>query len=254
MEHIPHQDSLEELRLELNGSQVPGRADEAAISSALKRMQGGDDMLTLRRPPTDFIQATGSLRDGFALNVYEDANGANLYSTNAALPATMVAAIFARFLRGEGDWQRGVQWQSGAAQQGKLQRRRPGMAGLIALGLFGTAYLAAGVLIALGKLPGAKGSDYAIGWIAIVGLAVYIGWLDVFFSAVRPNLGTWLGKQLGLRVSESFNLLDAGTWTARGGSLARRLIVYVLDLSLLVAATVLPLAIPALLAFLIFGE
>jgi hypothetical protein len=241
------------MRLELSGVLFADGPDEASIAAALGRMRG-DDVLTLRRPPADFIQASGSAEGGFRLNAYEDARGVSLASAGPRLEAAQVSAIFLRFLRQEDDWHSGVAWQSGAEAQRRSGRRFPGAAGLIALAIFGAAYLAAGAWMWLEQPPGVTWGDYLLGWAAILGLSLYIGWLDLFFSLLRPRLGDQIGGVLGMQVSESLSPLDAGTWRASGGAPGNRLVVYGLDILALIAATLLPLAILGAAALILFSR
>ena len=59
---------------------------------------------------------------------------------------------------------------------------------------------------------------------------------------------------MGTRVEESLGPADAGTWRATGGSLGARLLVPALDLLLLLAGVMAPLAVPAVAAFWILGR
>jgi hypothetical protein len=241
------------MRLELNGVLVSDQPDEATFAHALKQMARKDDVLTLLRPPADIIQATGSAARGFALNIYDDARGTNLVSANPALKMATVVAIFVRFLHGE-KWDGDIPWRSGAEKQRKSQRRLPGLAGLIALAIFGAAYLAAGVGMWQTQPPGFTWRDYGLGCIGIAVLAFYIGWLDIFFSILRPRLGDWIGGIFGIHVQESLNILDAGIWNVSGGTMGQRLLVHAIGIVILLIGVMIPIAVPAMMAFLLFAR
>lgn len=240
------------MRLVLNDQILSEQPDETAIAQALARMTRGDDVLTLFRPPADFLQAGGSHARGFMLNAYEDAQGTSLSSTRPINTAG-VTIVLTRYLGGTQDWRAGVSWRSGAERQ---SRARPRIgAGLIAFAIFATAFVAALLIAQFSNAPGRPtGGDWLRGFAGIVVISCYIGWIDFFFRVLRPRLARRLGARLGLRVVESTRLYDAGTWNALGGSIDKRLLVYALDIVVLIAGTLLPLAVPAVIIFLLAGR
>lgn len=238
------------MRLELNGILITQHPDEAAIAQALGQMKR-NDVLTLRRPPADFVQVIGAPAKGFTLNVYEDAQGASLSSKNRALRSNTVARALAAYLHGDPNWKAGLAWQSGVEEQ----RRVPGAAGLIAFAIFGAGFaVAIGVsqMSDTGVRP--SGGDWLRGFAGVAALSLYIGWLDFFFAALRPRLADQVGARLGARVAESLDAWDAGTWNASGGRLGRRLLVYGLDFFVLIVGVMAPVAAPAALAFILFAR
>lgn len=71
-------------------------------------------------------------------------------------------------------------------------------------------------------------------------LVIYWAWIALFFARVRPWLSAKLGAALGVRVRESMNPLDAGTWDAsgRGASIPKSGAVAILDLAILLVGVV----------------
>lgn len=240
------------MQLELNGQLVSEQPNEQLIAQVVGQMRSGD-ILSLHRPPADFAQVTGSAAKGFMLNVYEDARGANLISARA-LDAAGITAALAGYLNGAPDWQTHVQWRADAGQQ-KGARRYVGVgAGLIAFAIFATALAAAMGMTYFSDTPAPlSAGDWLRGFAAITVIAGYIGWLDYFLRALRPRLARRLGAKLGIKVFESSRLYDAGTWETSGGSIGSRLLVYGLDILLLGAGTALPIAAPAVIAFMLFA-
>jgi hypothetical protein len=242
------------LQLELNGLLISEHPDIRIISETLSRMHpGSDHMLTLHRPPSDFVQVTGDSNKGFVLNAYEDAKGFNFFSKKL-LKTDRVVHILKNYLDANPHWTEGFAWQSGNEKQQKAQRRIPGLAGLIAFGIFATAYFAAGVMIWKNQPLGFTWKDYTRGWIGITVIAGYIGWIDFFFSWLRPRLARWLGAKFDLHITESMRLYDAGTWDASGGNVGKRALIYALDIFILIFSVMLPIAIPVVMALILFGK
>jgi hypothetical protein len=236
------------MRLEWNGRLVSSQPSEALINQTLNQMAPGDT-LTLYRPPTDFLQASGSPADGFMLNAYEDAHGTNMTSA-FPLNSADVVAVFALYLRGAPDWHNNLHWRS-AAEGSAQSRWRPGI-GLIAFAIFSTALLAGLVMSQLSSAPGRPSAgDWLRGFVGIVVISGYIAWLEFFFRRLRPCLANWLGARLDTSIVESLRLYDAGTWTASGG-FGKRLIVLMLDICIVIVGVIGPLVLPALIALFVF--
>lgn len=77
-------------------------------------------------------------------------------------------------------------------------------------------------------------------WFGIGLFAAYLAWLGVFFSRVRPRAMDALGRRLRVRVRESTDPLDAGTYDIEGGgaTLRKTGAVIAADFALLLAGTV----------------
>jgi hypothetical protein len=237
------------VRLEWNGRLVSDQPDEARIEHMLSQMAPGDT-LTLSYPPANFLQATGSVSGGFTLNAYDEAHGTNMICA-FPLNGAGVVAVFGRYLRGAPDWHSQLHWQS-SAERAARRRWRPGI-GLIAFAIFTTALLAGMVLSQLSDARGRPSAgDWLRGFAGIVIMSGYIAWLDFFFRRLRPRLARWLGTHLGVSISESIQLYDAGTWTA-SGSIDKRLLVLVLDIGFIILGAIGPLALPALIALLVLA-
>lgn len=89
--------------------------------------------------------------------------------------------------------------------------------------------------------------------LGVVLLAIYWAWIALFFARVRPWLMARLGSRLDVRVRESLNPLDAGTWGAsgRGASLPKSGIVMAADLAILLVGVVGVAALLFIPAFLV---
>jgi hypothetical protein len=237
------------VRLEWNGRLVSDQPDEARIEQMLSQMAHGDT-LTLSHPPADFLQATGSLSGGFTLNAYDDARGTNMICA-FPLNGAGVVTVFGRYLRGAPDWHSQLHWQS-SVERAARRRWRPGI-GLIAFTIFTTALIAGMVLSQLSDARGQPSAgDWLRGFVGIVIISGYIAWLDFFFRRLRPHLAGRLGARLGISIAESTRLYDAGTWTA-SGSIDKRLLVLLLDIGIIILGVIGPLALPALIALLVFA-
>ena len=191
------------MRLEWNGRLVSSQPAEGLINQTLSQMAPGDT-LTLYRPPTDFLQASGSPADGFTLNAYDDTQGASMTSA-FPLQSAAVVAVFALYLRGAPDWHNSLHWRS-AAERSARPRWRPGI-GLIAFAIFATALLAGMVMSQLSNAPGRPSAgDWLRGFAGIVIMSGYIAWLEFFFRRLRPRLADWLGARLDTSIVESLRL------------------------------------------------
>ena len=71
-------------------------------------------------------------------------------------------------------------------------------------------------------------------------LAVYWAWIFVFFGRVRPRIMEALGRRLAVRVRESTDVLDAGTYDTRSdrAPLRKKGAIYAADLAVLLLGTV----------------
>jgi hypothetical protein len=84
-------------------------------------------------------------------------------------------------------------------------------------------------------------------------LVVYWAWIGVFFGRVRPRIMDGLGRRLDVRVRESTDVLDAGTYDTRSdrAPLRKKGVVYVVDLVVLLLGTVGAAALLFVPAFLV---
>jgi len=71
-------------------------------------------------------------------------------------------------------------------------------------------------------------------------LVLYWAWIGVFFGRVRPRIMEALGRRLDVRVRESTDVLDAGTYDTRSerAPLRKKGAIYVADLVVLLLGTV----------------
>jgi hypothetical protein len=249
-----------DMRLELNGKTISERPDEVAIASALQQMANKGDVLALRRPPADFVQVEGTTSQGFTLNVYEDAEGTSFASHPRRLDAGTVAGVMARFAEGRGDWLSEIgstKWQSGAKEQEKAQRvgNIPGVIGLIALAVFGIPFVAWATFAGIfgGSAP-LTWDDTWKGLASIVVLSAYMSWIDLFFRTIRPSLAERLGKRLHTEVEGSTEVYDMGMWVAPDGTPINRVLVFFIDVGLTIAGVAVPLALPAVVLFVLFNK
>lgn len=90
-------------------------------------------------------------------------------------------------------------------------------------------------------------------WLGIALLVAYWVWLWGFFAHLRPRVMAALGRRLGVRVRESTDVLDAGTWDVKGDDVPLRKTGAVLaaDLVVLLLGTVGVAALVFIPAFLV---
>lgn len=89
----------------------------------------------------------------------------------------------------------------------------------------------------------ARGRDIAAltpgAWLGIALFAAYAIWLWAFFTHVRPRVMGGLGRRLRVRVAESHDALDAGTWSTDDDAPIRKTgTVLAADLLVLLLGTV----------------
>jgi hypothetical protein len=82
-----------------------------------------------------------------------------------------------------------------------------------------------------------------IGPVEIIGAILFLGyiaWLVGFFSIIRPRLMQAIGRRLGVRVAESTNLEDSGSFIAVGKKATgtTKLLISTLDMGILLLATI----------------
>ena len=81
-------------------------------------------------------------------------------------------------------------------------------------------------------------------------LVLDVLWVHAFLTRFRPRLRTRIGRDLGVRIVDG----PKGAWAAAPGSgLAKGFVVGVLDITLLIGATLGPLAIVLVLLVLLAG-
>lgn len=80
-------------------------------------------------------------------------------------------------------------------------------------------------------------SDLMIAVGASIGYVCYLGWLIAFLSYLRPRAASWLGRQLGVTIRERHR----GSWSiVESGPVGRRIVVTVVDITLLLTSVLLP--------------
>jgi hypothetical protein len=89
--------------------------------------------------------------------------------------------------------------------------------------------------------------------LGIVLLALYWAWIGFFFARVRPRIMDAVGRRLRVKVAESTDVLDAGTYSVEGDDapLRKTGVVLVADLVVLLLGTVGVAALLFIPAFLI---
>lgn len=76
-------------------------------------------------------------------------------------------------------------------------------------------------------------------WLGIALIAAYAVWLWAFFTHVRPRVMRALARRLRVRVTESHDVLDAGTWATEDDAPIRKTgAVIVADFAVLMLGTV----------------
>ena len=86
--------------------------DAATIAKVVASLDGGlHVMATLAHSERTYLQASGSVQAGFALEHQEGSLGQHYRSRTAILPLGTVTEIFQTYARGDESWQQGVEWE-----------------------------------------------------------------------------------------------------------------------------------------------
>ena len=85
--------------------------DEATIALVLAGLDGGRQVLaTLGESELNYVQVSGSVQSGFALD-YQDGSLERHYRSRAAdLSLDRVTGVFQKYLRGDAAWRDGIDW------------------------------------------------------------------------------------------------------------------------------------------------
>lgn len=86
--------------------------DAGTIAKVLASLDGGRHVLaTLGHSELTYLQASGSVQTGFALEHQEGSLDRHYRSRAADLPLDEVTHIFQRYARGDGSWRQGLEWE-----------------------------------------------------------------------------------------------------------------------------------------------
>jgi len=86
--------------------------DAATIAKVLASLDGGRHVLaTLGHSELVYLQASGSVQTGFALEYQEGSLEQHYRSRNPDLPLAQVTEIFQEYARGDGSWRVGIEWE-----------------------------------------------------------------------------------------------------------------------------------------------
>ena len=86
--------------------------DVATIAKVLASLDGTRHVLaTLGSSELTYLQASGSVQTGFALEYQEDSLDRHYRSQRATLPLDQVTEIFQAYARGDAAWGQGVPWE-----------------------------------------------------------------------------------------------------------------------------------------------
>ena len=93
-------------------------------------------------------------------------------------------------------------------------------------------------------------NDLILAVSGIVGFVCYLGWMMAFLGYLRPRTARWLGRQFGVTIRERHR----GTWSiVEPGLVGLRIVVALVDITLLMASALLPLAFVVGAALLVAG-
>ena len=86
--------------------------DAATIAKVLASLDGDRHVLaTLGHSELVYLQASGSVQAGFALEYQEGSLDQHYKSQITALPLEQATEIFQQYARGEESWRRGLEWE-----------------------------------------------------------------------------------------------------------------------------------------------
>ena len=86
--------------------------DAATIAKVLASLDGGRHVLaTLGRSELTYLQASGSVQAGFALEYQDGSLDRHYQSRAAALPLDEVTDIFQKYARRDDSWRAAVEWE-----------------------------------------------------------------------------------------------------------------------------------------------
>jgi hypothetical protein len=229
--------------------------DDHELAAVLSRLRGDAVLMLVASPHRIEVRSKGRERYELTLRPERPKFWRNYtLVSRSSLDRARVLDCIVRARANDRAWANAIAWH---APRKPNQGR---MIGLIALAVFGIPYAIFGGYALYTNAPGVDAKTFSIGFIAIAVMACYIAWIDFFFGPVREGAARVAGRWLGGKVSESHGL-DAGTWnieTPNRASLGRTVYANVLigaiDLAVLLAGTVLPVAIGAIALFLIFDN
>ena len=84
--------------------------DAATIAKVLASLDGGQNVLATLGSDLTYVQASGSVRSGFALEYQEGALDAHHQSRASDLALERVTEIFQRYAVGDASWREGIEW------------------------------------------------------------------------------------------------------------------------------------------------
>jgi hypothetical protein len=88
------------------------RPDGPTIAKVLASLDGGRNVLaTLATSDATYLQATGSVRTGFGLDLQEGSLERRFRTRDRALPLAMVTEAFQRYAQGDLAWRDAVEWE-----------------------------------------------------------------------------------------------------------------------------------------------
>ncbi|HET8579282.1 MAG TPA: hypothetical protein VFO18_19450 [Methylomirabilota bacterium] len=86
--------------------------DDATIAKVLASLDGGHNVLaTLGSADDTYVQAHGSVRAGFGVDLQEGSLARRFRTKNRALPLAWVTEVFQRYAKGDLSWRQEVEWE-----------------------------------------------------------------------------------------------------------------------------------------------
>jgi hypothetical protein len=128
------------LKLELGVDRTLDGPDADTLASELAGMNWQEDIFAkLSRDKLNYIQATGTHRDGFIVE-YQDGSEVNFFEAPKKLKFDAVKGMFLAYAGGDSSWQTAVQWKRVAIQKNEGRLRTAlvlaGVIGLVAFLIF----------------------------------------------------------------------------------------------------------------------
>jgi hypothetical protein len=184
----------------------------------------GDVLVSLKatqqikaRNPATLITVTKDANDGFSLRMTSSRRFLGMKTdlvSKRSLSMKNVEKTLLSVAKGDNNWMANVEWEHASERSPAHQSVG---AGIVALVVFGIAYALVGIYAWITRPPGWDLKTFTLGWPVIIGVAIYIGWNNLYFGAIRRAQARWLGDRLGGTVVETTNSPGLVAGTLMGG-------------------------------------
>jgi hypothetical protein len=251
------------MQLEINQQTIADPATPEKIAEVLRALPANEEaMIVLSKSAEELMQAGGVPADGFVLNYQNTRTGEDWHSSNRAVKLQTVIRVMTHFARDERGWRNIIAWRgtSKPPSWAKWVDVPPGLAALVIFSCIGLPVIAYAIMQGGPGAP--QWADLFKAFLAIVAIAGYIQYIDLFFRIIRPRLKMMASSMLGVSIEEEgmpkFSVLfgktaDAEDWTVKqAAGWGTQILVMVLDVTITMLGVIGPVAVICIPLFLIF--